>query len=390
MSVKALDVVFCAVTDTEHGQLRFKGIVVDVAKKYITVAIPSAPRLSTVSEEDVFTVGGSLTVFTRLPPSAISLERPSHWENFKVTSLRPWPAGHLVLEVYNDLEAEVTAASSYETLTVPAAAAFLGPTVPSTYASGGAPAASTSASANPALLSLLGGAMPLSSTVPSKGFELESDFEEDAEEVDDVAPRKRVTMTVPAGGFLPPGVPAGGPAGGRPKKAKDVPLLEKLSDMLPTMMAQGELSAKDLVYFSLLSELVGKKKQKSAATLSGDSDSDDLDVEEHRRRGLRQFNDIEEIKKEIRLHSRRLVKAFEKEAREAVGVEPGMPWTMQDYRKACNFGKHVTLNRAACQDLAVFMQLARVQPQSEEVMIARAQLAQNFRSKHQAALDGGN
>ena len=36
------------------------------------------------------------------------------------------------------------------------------------------------------------------------------------------------------------------------------------------------------------------------------------------------IDDIEEIKKEIHLHSRRLVKAFEKEAREAVGVEPGM------------------------------------------------------------------
>ena len=99
---------------------------------------------------------------------------------------------------------------------------------------------------------------------------------------------------------------------------------------------------------------------------------------------LKQMRELEAIRAGIAHHSESLYQQFEAECMRDMGVEPGMPWSLREWRRRQPFGKFTTLARCAEQDVIVYQLLAQ-----GKVKHARAQLAQNLRSKSQCAMDGG-
>jgi hypothetical protein len=100
--------------------------------------------------------------------------------------------------------------------------------------------------------------------------------------------------------------------------------------------------------------------------------------------GLKQMRELEAIGAGIAHHSESLYQQFEAECMRDMGVEPGMPWSLREWRRRQPFGKFTTLARCAEQDAIVYQLLAQ-----GKVKHSRAQLAQNLRSKSQCAMDGG-
>ena len=100
--------------------------------------------------------------------------------------------------------------------------------------------------------------------------------------------------------------------------------------------------------------------------------------------GLKQMRELEAIRAGIASHSESLYPGFEAECMREMGVEPGMPWSLREWRRRQPFGKFTALSRCAEQDVIVYQLLAQ-----GKVKHARAQLAQNLRSKCQCSLDGG-
>ena len=91
--------------------------------------------------------------------------------------------------------------------------------------------------------------------------------------------------------------------------------------------------------------------------------------------GLKQMRELEAIRAGIAHHSESLYQQFEAECMRDMGVEPGMPWSLREWRRRQPFGKFTTLAGCAEQDVVVYQLLAQ-----GKVKHARAQLAQNLRS----------
>ena len=120
-----------------------------------------------------------------------------------------------------------------------------------------------------------------------------------------------------------------------------------------------------------------------------DSSGDDVDGMADRRRGLRQFNNMERDRKDIQNNPGRMVRGFEQGARRAIGAGPGTPWTFQDLRRTHTWGKHVTLHRRAIEGLAA-EEILPAGCGNIKALKAMAQLIQNYRSRVQSSLDGGS
>ena len=100
--------------------------------------------------------------------------------------------------------------------------------------------------------------------------------------------------------------------------------------------------------------------------------------------GLKQMRELEAIRAGIAHHNESLYQQFEAECMRDMGVELGMPWSLREWRRRQPLGKFTTLARCAEQDVIACQLLAQ-----GKVKHARAQLAQNLRSKSQCAMDGG-
>ena len=373
------ELVFVTLMDRE-ASLRLKGVLVDLQAQRATVAVGATPRLTGMSEEDVHTAAGTSFVFVQISRGAISKLRPEGWTNPTIHKINPWPESlYQVLTTYNNLEGEVTAASSNEMIgSLPpaprgiAASAPRGAMMP--QAPPGTAAGSRALSSTDALL-----------TNAAQRFGLAPGSESEAEEEDEGG---EPPAEVQVGSLLHP-LPPGGlmqdaEGLGRPRRRPAAVDIEGL-------LANGGIEAKDVAYLKVLQSLLRPVRDPLPYEAEDeDSLEPGLVDDVSRRRGTRAFADLEQIAYEVKFRGAALCKEFEHEERELVGARPGMPWTLQDGRKARRWGKHQGLERAGAMSLEVYMTLASVRNPSPAIVQAKAQLIQNYRSLHQASMDGGS
>ena len=96
------------------------------------------------------------------------------------------------------------------------------------------------------------------------------------------------------------------------------------------------------------------------------------------------MRELKAIRAGVTHHSEALYLNFEAECMKEMGVDAGMPWSLREWRRRQPFGKFTTLSRCAEQDVIIYQLMAQGKTKQ-----ARAQLAQNLRSKIQCASDGG-
>ena len=78
-SLRTLDVVFIAVSDSAVGNIFFKGVLVELGRDHVTVAVDASERLRDVKEEEVITLGGTKLCFIKVPKAVVHLSRPTSW-----------------------------------------------------------------------------------------------------------------------------------------------------------------------------------------------------------------------------------------------------------------------------------------------------------------------
>ena len=106
---------------------RFKGIIVDAQASKVTITISGSPLLSGMTDQDFHQVGDCTVLFVQVDRSAASKLRPDDWANNTISKLQPWRESFArVMNVYNDLDAEMTAASSNERTSAAAPASQAG------------------------------------------------------------------------------------------------------------------------------------------------------------------------------------------------------------------------------------------------------------------------
>ena len=163
-----------------------------------------------------------------------------------------------------------------------------------------------------------------------------------------------------------------------------------MENALKQALADGQLSFKDFAMLRIMMRLGGQGSSSRTTTLDAFGNVVPLPAGEidpatlAENSGLRQVKDLEAIGRAIQSWPQRLFAQFEEECRRELGVEGGMPWSLREWRRRQPWGRYTTLARAAEQDVLVYCYLAANQPDR-----ARAQLAQNLRSKVQCSLDGG-
>ena len=96
------------------------------------------------------------------------------------------------------------------------------------------------------------------------------------------------------------------------------------------------------------------------------------------------MRELEAIRARITHHNEALYLNFEAECMKELGADTGMSWSLREWRRRQPFGKFTTLSRCAEQDVIIYQLMAQ-----GKMMQAKAQLAQNLRSKIQCTLDGG-
>ena len=238
------ELAFASVIDRGTSR-RFKGIVVDVSRTTLTLALSSSPLLLGISEADVHQVGECSVVFVQLERDAVSRVRPDNWTNASISKLTPWPdSPSRIMTCYNELDAEVTAASSSERIATPLsqpAAPYvpLGvrPTPLLGRPSGSAPTAAMLAPTNDIL----------TNAAQRFGVGVNSDSEAEEDE-GDVPFEARGPLL--ANQHLPPGgLPMGMEPAVRPQRTSP-------QDEIAALINSGLIDAKDAAYLRVLQSLV--------------------------------------------------------------------------------------------------------------------------------------
>jgi hypothetical protein len=93
---------------------------------------------------------------------------------------------------------------------------------------------------------------------------------------------------------------------------------------------------------------------------------------------------LDAISRAIRPHSQQVWESLEADARTELGVEPGMVWSLMEWKRRQPMGRLTTLNRCITQDILAYQWSAQGNHAA-----CRAQLAQNIRSKMQTVYDQG-
>ena len=200
------------------------------------------------------------------------------------------------------------------------------------------------------------------------------------------------TMVNPGTRHLAPG------AGSMPKKASknkgggNSDAQEMLQKVMLQNLASGG-SPSDMVPLMMMSMMLnqqqGKKsksKGKSKSLDPGTSSSEDSEEGElSRDSGMKAVVTLNKLHRKVKHHPKQIIKQFEKELLEEMGVVPGQAWSIRDWLKRQSWGKFKGIYRTAVQDAAVYELL-----RSGETDQATAQLVQNMKSKLQSVLSGGD
>ncbi len=170
-----------------------------------------------------------------------------------------------------------------------------------------------------------------------------------------------------------------------------------MSSMVQQMMMQnlaGGQSANDLLPMMMFSMLMDQKKEKNRKSrkgkrdqieILGGSSSDDSEDEPSKDLGMKAITTLHRMHRRITRHPRALVREFERDMVDELGIIPGQSWTVKEWLKKQPWGKFKGLYRSAVMDAAAY-EFAR----NGNSEAAAAQLCQNMKSKLQAVLAGGD
>lgn len=154
------------------------------------------------------------------------------------------------------------------------------------------------------------------------------------------------------------------------------------SDLMPLMMMQ---------FMMRQNQSRSKRRTKARSSAddrasSGSTSSDDSGGDTiSQSSGMKAVVTLKRLHRRIRKHPRRIIKEFEKELVEELGVVPGQSWTVKDWIRRQNWGKFKGMMRSAIQDSQAYEML-----RSGDSDVAAAQLIQNMKSKLQCVLAGGD
>ena len=81
-SLRTLDVVFIAVSDSAVGNIFFKDVLVELGRDHVTVAVDASERLREVKEDEILTLGGTKLCFIRVPKGVVHLSHRRHGRRF--------------------------------------------------------------------------------------------------------------------------------------------------------------------------------------------------------------------------------------------------------------------------------------------------------------------
>lgn len=209
-----------------------------------------------------------------------------------------------------------------------------------------------------------------------------SDDEDEEESDDDTEKSSR---------FAPPGGKSAKKVSKKSRRGQQDVDFSKLA--MQQLVASGGGQPMDLTTVLLLKMLQDKEGQgrrsrkksgRRSPSSSGGSGSDSEDRDAGGGRGLKAIRSLHKMHDRVLYYPKKIVKDFEKEVIEELGVCPGQSWTMLDWVKRQNFGKFKGLFRCCAMDVAVYEML-----RNKEYESATAQIVQNLKAKHQAVLQQG-
>lgn len=166
-----------------------------------------------------------------------------------------------------------------------------------------------------------------------------------------------------------------------------------MQQMMMQSLASGQ-STNEVLPLMMLSMLMDQKKEKSRKSrrekkdqieILGGSSSDESDDDSRKDLWMRAITTLHRMHRRITRHPRALVREFEKDMVEELGIIPGQSWTVKEWLKRQPWGKFRGLYRSAVMDAAAY-EFAR----NGNSEAAAAQLCQNMKSKLQAVLAGGD
>lgn len=150
------------------------------------------------------------------------------------------------------------------------------------------------------------------------------------------------------------------------------------SELLPYMMMSMMLDQKE----KSKHRRRGRRDRDSPGGSSSESSaSDDSD----HKSGMRAVTSLHKLQKKITRHPKSIVKDFERQVVEELGVVEGQCWTLMDYVKRQQWGKFRGIYRCACMDVRAYELLRGGQTEA-----AQAQLVQNLKAKIQSVIQGGS
>jgi hypothetical protein len=154
--------------------------------------------------------------------------------------------------------------------------------------------------------------------------------------------------------FVRPGAPKG-----RNKRKPEAPahaegLFESFAQAVPQLMAEGKLETKDLMMLSLVESMMNSDARVEARRDSSEGEDDsEGEAVDRSRRGLRQYNDSNQIAMDIKVHPARIIREFERAPALSLRLKSGVPWTPEDVRKIGNWLKAIAeIRKVASQQHA--------------------------------------
>jgi hypothetical protein len=191
------------------------------------------------------------------------------------------------------------------------------------------------------------------------------------------------------------------PPGSRPSSSKDRPEMREdpknddMAKMMQKMMTRGlaeSQSPQEMLPYMMMSLLMSrdkskrrKKSRKDRSSPGGSSSDESSSEDSEHHAGMKAVSTLHKLQKRITRHPQRIIRDFEKEVVEDLGVTAGQAWTLKDYMKKQYWGKFKGIFRCAMMDVQAYEYL-----RSGQTSAATAQLVQNMKCKIQAVIQGGN
>ena len=171
------------------------------------------------------------------------------------------------------------------------------------------------------------------------------------------------------------------------RKPKEKSQQETLMEMILANQAtsgQGPDWMPLLLFQMMQDKKEAKRSRRRSRSSSAGGTSSDGSAQGSSAKGMKAVHSLNKMHRRIQERPRRIVKEFEAEIREELGVCPGQSWTVKDFVRRMSWGKYKGLYRATMMDVAVYEYLRNQEPD-----MAAAQVVQNIKAKMQCVLAQG-